>query len=296
MIIPTSIILIHNSKLTHLSDTMIVKEGNYMKYRIFNPKEDIQGNQKENVFIVMNEDGYLGNGYVYPKITSITPNHPINIFMGITLDDQYLDHKIGYELIRKLKKRAKELADATNLQALLYYGSEAIDEKTKFLYDQGFDVKLNTLKMVRSTAPIIHKVIPYDIKWEDHIHEDQEVVELHNKVLIKPITDDIIHDMSHKDDFRSVRVFNKGKLIATMMMFIEDNSGVIDHIVVEKNYKQKGIGTYLIAEAIDYFRKKLVTEITLEVWSANKGAISFYESLKFEESDVTEYYLGTFIL
>ncbi|MCH4886706.1 GNAT family N-acetyltransferase [Acidaminobacter sp. JC074] len=260
-----------------------------MKFKIFNPKEDMQGNRKENIFIVMDENGYIGNGYVYPKLTTITPDHPINIFMDLSLSDEHLYHEIGFELFHLLRKRALDLFKGSGLnKGLIYYGTEKVDEKYHFFRDQGFKEELPTYLMSGPTnigaSPIDYAVTT------DEVYNDQ-MVELHNKYLLKPIDHEVIHALSHKDDYCCFQVYDD-KLIASMIVYKDHNVGWIDHIVVDKAYKHKGIGRYLMHQASEYFKKRLITQMSLEVWSENTYAVDFYQRLGFENKSVTEHYIG----
>nr|WP_255812835.1 GNAT family N-acetyltransferase [Acidaminobacter sp. JC074] len=117
------------------------------------------------------------------------------------------------------------------------------------------------------------------------------MVELHNKYLLKPIDHEVIHALSHKDDYCCFQVYDD-KLIASMIVYKDHNVGWIDHIVVDKAYKHKGIGRYLMHQASEYFKKRLITQMSLEVWSENTYAVDFYQRLGFENKSVTEHYIG----
>lgn len=260
-----------------------------MKFKIFNPKEDIQGNSKENIFVVMDESGYLGSGYVYPKLTSITPDHPVNIFIDINIDDKYLYHEIGFELFHLLRKQAISLFKHTKLnKGLLYYGSEVINEKIHFFRDQGFKEDIPTYKM-KSITNLDKGMCSYEVTTDESYNE--EMIALHNKYLLKPIDHDVIHSLKHKDDYCCYQIFDK-RLIASMIIYKDHVGGWIDHIVVDSEYKHKGIGRFLLGEASNYFKKRLINEMNLEVWSANSSALKFYKKLGFEEESVTEHYVG----
>jgi len=261
-----------------------------MTYKIFNPKEDMQGNAKENIFIVMDDKGYVGNGFVFPKISSLTPLHPLNIFIDMSLDEKLFETDLAERLYHRLKRRAIELSQVTGLRSLLYYGSEKADYKTSFFKKMDFSETLHTLKLTRHLDPILHKTLDYKILIDNHDSHD-DLIELHNKTLIKPIDDEVIHKLSHKEDFAVFKVYDD-RLIASMLIYKEDGQGFIDHIVVDKAFRGKSIGTYLLAEAIDYFRVRFCKCLELEVWSANVKAMTFYDKYDFQTGNVTEIYVG----
>ena len=53
----------------------------------------------------------------------------------------------------------------------------------------------------------------------------------------------------------------------------------IEVIVVDSNYRRKGIGKMLYNNLLDKAKKENVDSIELNVWAFNNAAIHFYESL-----------------
>ena len=66
--------------------------------------------------------------------------------------------------------------------------------------------------------------------------------------------------------------------------FINKEVGWINDIYVKKEYRKNGIAKRLIFEGIKEFRKKGFLEVSLNVYSTNKHAISLYKSLGFQEA------------
>lgn len=259
--------------------------------KIFNPKEDIQSNSKENIYIVMKDGEYLGNGYVYPKLTSITPDHPLNIFINIQLPKEYLLEDIGMNLFEALKKRATELKGIYNEEkSLLYYGAPEHDEMMDFYIGQGFNKRLNTYQL-QSTHHIKATEPNCRIEISHHLHHADDVIDLHNRYLLKPITNDVIHELSHHPHFISVRLYDE-RIVGSMMAYSKDGVGFIDHVVVHDEYMNKGYGKYLMSKASEHFLKHLIATTKLEVWSANTDALEFYKKLNFKYDIDTEIYVG----
>lgn len=266
-----------------------------MKFKIINPKEDIQGNKKENIFIVMNEEGYIGNGYVFPKLSSVTPNHPLNIFIDMSIEDEHLYHAVGIELFHKLRQRAVAIAREEKQQAMLYYGSDHMNEKISFFKAQGFNVVTKTYKLTTAIQTYDVSPIDFEIRSDNHLHEADDLIELHNEQLITPLSNELVHKFSHKDDFNLVRLYDREVLIGAIMMYRDDFEAKIDHIVIKPGYQNKGLGKFLMQEAMKHFEKKLVSHMALEVWSANLMAMKFYQALGFKNYGETEYYVGQYL-
>ena len=83
-------------------------------------------------------------------------------------------------------------------------------------------------------------------------------------------------------------VFNDNNKIGCLLITNNDDSISLDEIYLEKDYRNKGIGTKII--------KKLISEnksVYLWVYKLNEKAISLYKKLGFEIIDETEnrYYM-----
>jgi len=267
-----------------------------MKIKIFNPKEDMQGNDRKNVYIVMDETGqYIGNGFVNKKITrTLTPEHPINIFIEINLEPHFLNHRIGIELFKVLEKRAETLFnDSVYQNGLLYYGTTELNEKVTFFIELGFSESMNTHRMTKSIGLNECSDIAYDVKECDHDYN--KVIHLHNEMLIKPINETIIHNLSHKDYYKCFTVYDEDTLIASIMIYAENNDGIIDHLIVHDDYHNQGIENYLLSKASNYLHQSFISKVSTEVWSANKKEILFYKAQGFEQADITEFYIGKYM-
>ncbi|MDU4938097.1 MAG: GNAT family N-acetyltransferase [Clostridium sp.] len=68
--------------------------------------------------------------------------------------------------------------------------------------------------------------------------------------------------------------------------------GHLDVLCVDEMYRKRGIGKKLCDEIIFRLREKGVVSLELMVWSFNKEAINFYESIGMvERNKVMEYKL-----
>ena len=60
-----------------------------------------------------------------------------------------------------------------------------------------------------------------------------------------------------------------------------------ENIVVDENYRRKGIGTAIYQEGVKRAKEQGATSIELKVWNFNTGAISFYQSLGMSVQSLT---------
>jgi ribosomal protein S18 acetylase RimI-like enzyme len=66
--------------------------------------------------------------------------------------------------------------------------------------------------------------------------------------------------------------------------FLRSRIAVVEEIVVGVDHHRSGIGKRLMTTAGEWAISQGATEIWLDVWEFNEGAISFYESLGFEHT------------
>ncbi len=69
------------------------------------------------------------------------------------------------------------------------------------------------------------------------------------------------------------------------------NVGAIHEVVVLPEYRGMGIGTRLVKEAIEYFKRKGLDLAELWVGDENDGARKLYEKFGFEERDRYNYWV-----
>lgn len=73
---------------------------------------------------------------------------------------------------------------------------------------------------------------------------------------------------------------------------IEDEADIMN-IVVKKNYRNKGIGSFLLNNLISFSKKLNINIITLEVNEKNLSAIHLYKKFKFDKLGIRKkYYNG----
>ena len=63
--------------------------------------------------------------------------------------------------------------------------------------------------------------------------------------------------------------------------------GHISDVITDSRWKRKGIGKKLVTEAHEWLINKGVNEVNLTVFSFNKEAISFYQSLGYSNKHIT---------
>jgi len=106
--------------------------------------------------------------------------------------------------------------------------------------------------------------------------------------LIRPTND------PHKDIQRKLRVrpdlflvgLVDGKIVATVMAGYEGHRGWLNYVAVDPEFRRRGLGKALLAEAERLLRQAGCPKINLQVRAANQAAISFYRRLGYDVDDV----------
>ncbi|MBN2794931.1 MAG: GNAT family N-acetyltransferase [Clostridia bacterium] len=276
-----------------------------MVFNLFHPNEDLKGNQKENIFIVTSDEGsYIGSGYVYPKLTPvITPSHPLNIFMEMHIDEELMEEAIGLRLFHALEKRAMTISQIQTKPCLLYYGSDNPNHPMlSFLKKHSYGACSETYLMLKS-IPVMYYDLKskYDFILSDHVNDDQKemIMSYHNHLFINPLSDDDFKHFSSKDQFRNLTVYDKHELIGNMMLYVVEDHGIsvgkIENLFITPKYQRMGVGELCLKAAYNFFNSRFIPKVSLEVWSENENALSFYKKHGFEIIKSTEFYNGKFL-
>jgi len=67
--------------------------------------------------------------------------------------------------------------------------------------------------------------------------------------------------------------------------------GYIGHLIVDKNYRQKGIGKKLMQKAIEYLKQSNCYKVIIQSGIEREGAHKFYEKLGFDGKSKKAYEL-----
>ena len=82
------------------------------------------------------------------------------------------------------------------------------------------------------------------------------------------------------------------------MVFIkrdDDTVGYIEDLFVQKQWRKRGIGKYLLTTALTHFQNIGIHRVQLEAWSANPPAFQLYREFGFSQIDETEIAVGRYV-
>ena len=270
----------------------------------------IKNGKNENVFEAYDsENNFLGKGGVDPFLASdLYDNQRLNIFINIKVEDLANKKEIKDHIFDKLIERAYSIREKNkDLETRVYHccfsnDKESIDyytSKDGFIHDEGMHTLRNTMKNLN-----------YNIKPIDNIQfsewllateeEISKFIKVHKTVFKSGYTIEEIHDLQKKLGWKNIVATCNGEIVGNIILYVTEESsnkkiGWIEDLFVCKAWRKKCIGKVLLSKALEYFEKIQVNESRLEVWSANKRALSLYNQLGYEFYEETESSIGMFI-
>jgi len=98
----------------------------------------------------------------------------------------------------------------------------------------------------------------------------------------KPFSEDYFRKLYQKYPEEFIVAKDKGKILGYAVGEAQKDCGKIISIAVYPAWRKKGIGKELANFLIEYFKKKNLKKISLQVRKNNLAAISFYKNLGFQ--------------
>lgn len=106
--------------------------------------------------------------------------------------------------------------------------------------------------------------------------------------LVRPWNDpqkDIQRKLAIQPDLFLVGLIEQ-KLVATVMAGYEGHRGWINYLAVAPDYQRQGIGQVILTQAETLLREMGCPKISLQIRSANRQVIEFYQRLGYGIDDV----------
>jgi len=98
----------------------------------------------------------------------------------------------------------------------------------------------------------------------------------------KAFSEDYFRKLYQKSPEGFIVAEDKGKILGYAIGEVQKDCGKIISIAVYPAWRKKGIGKELANFLIEYFKKKNLKKISLQVRKNNLAAISFYKNLGFQ--------------
>lgn len=96
---------------------------------------------------------------------------------------------------------------------------------------------------------------------------------------------DLTYDYSKLEQVNARYKFTINNYIKVLIEEVKNSSfAYISNVCVHPDYRGKSIGSMMVRQVIEIYRKKSFNEISLDVLADNPGAIKLYKNLGFEQS------------
>jgi ribosomal protein S18 acetylase RimI-like enzyme len=262
-----------------------------MQYLIKNPKQDMNGNIKENIFIAYDEEGnVLGNAYLYPVVnhyqTYATP-HMIyfDVYIGIE-NERLCKDSLQSAFYDVIMERALVIRkEREDLKTRLYTGCINDTYKLNCLKEKGFDddctiimatdIKTESFKNLKDVQT---RTIELGVDTSYKNYEKD-----YNKLFITPLSTDMIQELQSSDYFSCKEVIIDNKPIGSYTVYTDNGLGYIETLFVRPDYIGQGHSKVVLECALTDLQSQGVKKAELEVWKSNERATHLYKGYGFKE-------------
>jgi ribosomal protein S18 acetylase RimI-like enzyme len=80
----------------------------------------------------------------------------------------------------------------------------------------------------------------------------------------------------------SVVVLDAGKVAGSLMVWQEEQNGIIEDVFVREPWRRRGIAKVLLVRALEYLMEQGLEQAQLIAMTTNESALSLYESVGFQ--------------
>lgn len=88
----------------------------------------------------------------------------------------------------------------------------------------------------------------------------------------------------------SVVCIEDGKIVGALLCGHDGRRAGFYHVCVDKNYRNKGLATLMVKEAIEALRREKINKISLIAFSKNTGGNAFWKKLNWLFREDVNYY------
>lgn len=217
--------------------------------------------------------------------------HRHAIYLNLKAAAQYQsDHQLLHQLYEPLLHRARQLKATlpATYQTMLCVGNYATESANNMFFQQNYYQYLNSqFHMTRSlSSPISPLPLPEDLVFGHWLMEtsaeQQHYLEIDLDIWPEaPIGLQQLNDNRQQPLWACMVVRHEGQPIGGLMVWKEDEEGVIEDVWVRPDWRQRGIARYLLTEALMYLQQHGLRAVGLTVLTDNSNALSLYQSVGF---------------
>ncbi|MCX7772615.1 MAG: GNAT family N-acetyltransferase [Clostridia bacterium] len=274
-----------------------------MDIKIVNPSEDMNGNQKENIFLALNEEGsYLAHAYVYPfENEHVSYAYPRNIFMTIACRTEHpqtleLKESLLESCISRAKAIKRERWPKDNVR--VYTGMPANEsDDLGFYLERGFQDNDGTVLMERNLYHFQPRIeCTFKRVYSKPLTEMSDKLAFlmrYNEYFTKAMDMEQLEGYLQKPGCTLLQIADEERLLGETLVYEEDGVGRVEIFYVIPEVRGGNAANILMEQTLASFVKKGLTKARLEVWERNKRALYFYSRFGFQlVNGRTELYPG----
>ena len=223
--------------------------------KIIHSNAALEGQPPENTFLLVDEitsDIYFSSVLHVSENRELFPNRPIQIRMQLSGGD------IPDAILGAIIARAREICEEAGLPTRLYaYCASEDTALSNRLAVFGFEENDGLIRMRRSLADIPSAELPVGCKIvADHLEEPLErryFLDRHNSIFKEDHDAEWLRSFIDHDDFKRIIIIASSGLVGEILVWAEDDEGVIGYIQTTKKWRRLGVGSSLTSLACHYF-------------------------------------------
>lgn len=252
------------------------------------------------------DNNLVGEAIISPFMESdLYEKSRLNIYIDIkvkeVVDKSELKDQIFDEIMKRsqvIKEENKELdvrvyhcCFSDNKENIAYYSS-----KEGFSHDEGMHIVRKEISEDSFQLTDIEGINFANLEFIDE-NEIKQLVEKQNKVFVRGYSIEDLKELKRENQWFSIAAKHKGEIVGNIIIIVKEDElnneyGWVDDLFVSKEWRKQGVGKNLIIRAFQGLKDLNIKESRLEVWSANKRALSVYNSVGYKFHEETESSIG----
>ncbi|WP_411346231.1 GNAT family N-acetyltransferase [Paenibacillus sp. WLX1005] len=216
--------------------------------------------------------------------------HAIYLNLKTVVECQSHDEVLN-PLYLSLLARAKQLKATlpTTYPTMLCVGNYATEtENNAFFQNKQYRYLNSQFHMIHHfVSPLPDILLPEELEFQhwsiSTLAEQQQYLEIDKSIWPEaPIGLEQLNENQQQPLWTSMVVRHQGQPIGGLMVWKEDDEGVIEDVWVHPHWRKRGIARYLLTQALHYIQHHHLSAATLTVLTNNTNALSLYQSAGFE--------------
>lgn len=237
----------------------------------------------ESIFVAVDKKEILGLATC--MVNEVDDTHAV---INVVVDPDYRNQGIG----TKLYNTVFTYTESNNIKELETYVKKRIEHATKFADNKGFSPLLYAWEMeleVEKAKCDRENTNNKDLTFRQATLKDNEIyADIINRVFGDPLTSSVLGQLLQDTSVRVYILEEEGQTVGSITTQIRGDLslGYIYDVAVLEQYRQQGLGSYMLLEAIEKLKAENIATVSLTVTGQNEKALGLYRKLGFKETDI----------